>query len=401
MNMQTTDRQNILYLYDLPKKQISSVQLAKYLKEKADVDLTRQPQIRRDPNKPFYSAIISINNKEEFERATKALRYFYFDNDKDIPCRALPHDSELMGQNAQRLAEQNIFVRKIPKDIQAHQLEEYFEKYGPIKSLKISLNPDYSSRGYGFVCFQEKDGADKALTETRDKDEFQGVQFKPKDRREIRKAFNNIYVKNIPDNYNEEEVLKLFSQHGRIESIKVSSNDKGKFAFVCYCSEDKNDREYGPACAAKAVEALNGMEIADKKLYVKEALKKEYRQLERARETIKYKNSKKRCNLYVKGFPDTTTKEDLDKLFSQYGEIESLRLFPANDQKKPFCFVCFKTPDKANKVKQELSNTTYGDKCLKINHYEIKEIRELHQEKQKDYQDFLQHRQENQSSTLD
>ena len=111
--------------------------------------------------------------------------------------------------------------------------------------------------------------------------------------------------------------MKLFSLHGRVESLKFEVNDKGSYAFVCYNSEDKSDREYGPKCAEEAVNALHnadevlGIPLTEKKLYVKEALKKSDRAAERIRETIKYKNSKKRCNLYVKGFAEDITEEML------------------------------------------------------------------------------------------
>jgi len=44
-------------------------------------------------------------------------------------------------------------------------------------------------------------------------------------------------------------------------------------------------------------------------LYVKPALTKTERENEKLKEMIRYKNSKKRCNLYVKNFPPTTTTE--------------------------------------------------------------------------------------------
>jgi hypothetical protein len=42
---------------------------------------------------------------------------------------------------------------------------------------------------------------------------------------------------------------------------------------------------------------------------VKQALSKEERKIEKLKEMMRYKNSKKRCNLYVKNFPPTTTEE--------------------------------------------------------------------------------------------
>ena len=113
-------------------------------------------------------------------------------------------------------------------------------------------------------------------------------------------------------------------------------------------SKDSADREYGPRCAAKAVAEMDNKEIFGKVLYVKAALKKSEREKELQHETLKYKNSKKRCNLYVKNFLPETTEEDLRNLFSHYGEIESLKLFGQKDNKSPFAFVCFKTPDTAS-----------------------------------------------------
>jgi RNA recognition motif-containing protein len=77
------------------------------------------------------------------------MRYFEIDGK---PCRALPFDRSLLGSNKEKLFDQSVFV-KLPKDVLHKDLEKLFAECGQIKSLKVSLNPDYSSRGYGFVCF--------------------------------------------------------------------------------------------------------------------------------------------------------------------------------------------------------------------------------------------------------
>ena len=56
-----TDK-NLLYLYDLPKDTITSTKIATTIKDKTGLELNEPPQIRRDPNKPFYSAILKIND---------------------------------------------------------------------------------------------------------------------------------------------------------------------------------------------------------------------------------------------------------------------------------------------------------------------------------------------------
>ena len=115
-------------------------------------------------------------------------------------------------------------------------------------------------------------------------------------------------MKNFPPTWTEEELKTLFGQYGDIISLYVGKNDKGAFAFVCYGDKNNQDREKGPKAALRAVEELHGKNIEGQELYVKEALKKEERQMEKAKEMLRYKNSKKRCNLYVKNFPPNTTK---------------------------------------------------------------------------------------------
>lgn len=139
----------------------------------------------------------------------------------------------------------------------------------------------------------------------------------------------------------------------------MMKNDKGAFAFVCY--GDPNNREAGPQAAMRAVQELDGKQLEGKELYVREALKKSERLMEKTKEMLRYKNSKKRCNLYVKNFPPTTTKEQLEELFGKYGEIENIKLFPKEGEAL-YAFVCFKNPEKASQAKAELNQTTFNGK---------------------------------------
>lgn len=58
-------QQNVIYFYDLPKSEYTSVKLATIIKNLTGVDVP-QPQVRRDINKPFYSAVIRIDKEDEF-----------------------------------------------------------------------------------------------------------------------------------------------------------------------------------------------------------------------------------------------------------------------------------------------------------------------------------------------
>ena len=289
--------------------------------------------------------MVRIQDPEKYKRACEKMRYFEMEGKQ---CRGLPYDKELLGTNKLKLTDHNVFVRKIPKSVKAQDLEESFKKFGDVKSLKISLNPDYSSRAYGFVCFQTPESAQHALESNQTGDNVFGIlRYQPKDRRDMRKAFNNIYVKNFPATWAEEDLRNIFSEAGNIISVFVGKNEKGPFAFICYGNPTDANLEYGTKCAVKAIEEFNEKVIDGQPLYVKEALKKAEREMEKTKEMLRYKNSKKRCNLYVKNFPQGTTKEQLQELFSKYGEIENIKLFP-KDGEAIYAFVCFKNPEKAS-----------------------------------------------------
>jgi hypothetical protein len=58
------------------------------------------------------------------------------------------------------------------------------------------------------------------------------------------------------------------------------------------------------------VKEMHGKKIDDTLTwYAKPALSKQEREIEKKKDMMRYKNSKKRCNLYVKNFPATTTND--------------------------------------------------------------------------------------------
>lgn len=113
------------------------------------------------------------------------------------------------------------------------------------------------------------------------------------------------------------------------------------------------NKEYGPMCAQRAIDEMNEYEIVPggQRLFVKHALKKAERDIQKVRDTIRYKASKKRCNLYVKNLPQSFTKDDILDLFKSYGEIENIKHDDGSTNGNCFAFVCFKEPTDAAKAK--------------------------------------------------
>lgn len=91
------------------------------------------------------------------------MRYFEIEGDepgKKYQCRALPFDNQLLGSNKDKLTNNNIFYKAPTNEpITYDFLTSNFSQYGPIKSLKISINPDHSQKGFAYVCFDNQDDA--------------------------------------------------------------------------------------------------------------------------------------------------------------------------------------------------------------------------------------------------
>ena len=173
--------------------------------------------------------------------------------------------------------ENNIFVKKIPKEITPKEFDEYFRKFGNIVSAKLAEDEEGESMGYGFVLYDSEEGAKKAIAECHGK-EWNGkklfvAQFQ-KNRPKQAPKYNNIYVRNIPKNWSEDDIKKYFSQYGEIGSmiVRVPEADKlkkelpeekrkhileHKYAFVCFKSLD------GPA--KKAVAKVPYLKLEDEK----------------------------------------------------------------------------------------------------------------------------------------
>jgi polyadenylate-binding protein len=211
-------------------------------------------------------------------------------------------------------------------------------------------------------------------------------------------------VKNFNPDWSEENLKAIFSKYGDIKSLIVlKKKDKEgiekPFAFVCF--ERPGEPAYGPECANRAVEDLHDKELDGFKIYVQPALPADQRQAQVYKEQQRFKNSKKKCNLFVKGFPATYSSDDLKNLFSQFGDIESVKILPTTEgQVASRAFVCFKTPDSAAQARARLHQQTIDSKQLFVTNYELPEIRKKQQADAKDKADFMNLRKQN-SAPLD
>ena len=180
----------------------------------------------------------------------------------------------------------NIYVKNIEPEVTDEQFRELFEKYGDVTSASIARDPDTDkSRGFGFVNYVNHENAATAVDELHNKD-FRGqnlyvgrAQKKSEREEELRKQHEaarqekaskyqgvNLYVKNLSDDVDDEELRKIFSTVGNVTSAKVM-RDSGPDGNES--SDGEKDKENKKESEEKDVksdeEKKEGGENADEK----------------------------------------------------------------------------------------------------------------------------------------
>eukprot|EP00898_Chlorokybus_atmophyticus_P001406 jgi/Chlat1/2266/Chrsp17S08727 len=184
----------------------------------------------------------------------------------------------------------NVFVKNLDTEITEEQLSEQFSNIGPLLNVVIMRDTDGKSKGFGFVNFERTEDAAEAV------DKLNGEQLgakalycgraekKTERENKLRQQFEdakmerqqkyqgvNLYIKNLDDSVDDDQLRKEFMQYGTITSAKVMRNEKGVskgFAFVCFSSAEE---------ATKAVTEGNGRMLLGKPIYVALAQRREVR----------------------------------------------------------------------------------------------------------------------------
>jgi len=158
----------------------------------------------------------------------------------------------------------NVYVKDLDLSLTEAQLTSKFEEFGKTTSVAIMRNPDGTSKGFGFVCFEKHDDAQKAVEALHGavlsaKKIWCGpAQKKAEREQELKSKFRvlkleqmtkytgiNLYIKNLEDEITEERLKKEFSAFGTIKSARIMLDEKDNsrgFGFVCYTSPDEAQR---------------------------------------------------------------------------------------------------------------------------------------------------------------
>jgi len=357
-------------------------------------------------------AYVNFQQPADAERAIDTMN---FDEIKGKPIRIMwsQRDPAL-----RKSGHGNIFIKNLDKSIDNKQLYDTFSAFGNILSCKVCVNKPETefdqpeSKGYGFVHFETEEAAQKAIEKVngkllKEKKVYVG-RFKSRNERireygDRAKQFTNVFIKNMPVEWDESKIKEIAAEYGPTLSISVQDctemqDENGvqkKFGFVSF--ENHEDAE-------KCVVEMNGKEYGERKLYVSRAQKKAERQAELKNKFEKLKQERiqryQGVNLYVKNLDDSITDDILREHFSQFGTITSAKVQMMTDSElnqkqkeggdgkelvsrsKGFGFVCFSSPEEATKAVTEMNGRILVAKPLYVALAQRKEDRKAHLQQQ-------------------
>ncbi|CAB08762.1 Polyadenylate-binding protein, cytoplasmic and nuclear [Schizosaccharomyces pombe] len=322
-------------------------------------------------------AYVNFHNMEDGEKALDELNYTLI---KGRPCRIMWSQRD---PSLRKMGTGNVFIKNLDPAIDNKALHDTFSAFGKILSCKVAVDELGNAKGYGFVHFDSVESANAAIEHVNgmllnDKKVYVGHHVSRRERQSkveaLKANFTNVYIKNLDTEITEQEFSDLFGQFGEITSLSLvkDQNDKPRgFGFVNYANHE---------CAQKAVDELNDKEYKGKKLYVGRAQKKHEREeeLRKRYEQMKLEkmNKYQGVNLFIKNLQDEVDDERLKAEFSAFGTITSAKIMTDEQGKsKGFGFVCYTTPEEANKAVTEMNQRMLAGKPLYVALAQRKEVR--------------------------
>ncbi|KAJ8519001.1 hypothetical protein ONZ45_g3994 [Pleurotus djamor] len=216
-----------------------------------------------------------------------------------------------------------VFVSDLPDTATEEDITNLFKDCGSIREVKVTKLPD-SVALVATVEFSEKDSVPAALTKDKKRLHDQEIA--------VHLAWQStLYITNFPAQSNDASIRELFIQYGTI------------FDYT------------SPTAAQQALQ-LHGRELEPGlplNVYISNPERKKERSDQDANEK----------EVYVAGLSKFTTKEDLMKIFSTYGQVKDIRMATFDDgNSRGFAFV-------------EYHDEAHAQAALAANNYELKKRR--------------------------
>lgn len=238
----------------------------------------------------------------------------------------------------------SLYVGDLHPETDEAALFQLFQTIGHVAHIRVCR--DHTTRrslGYAYVNFSNEKDADRAIN-TYNFHEIKGracrIMWSQRDPSARKSGLGNIFVKNLPEGFENKNLYDVFSEFGNILSCKVAMDETGKSKGYGYVHFETGEE------AQKAIEKLNGGTLIVG-IFVKRQ--------DRAGQADW-------TNLYAKQFPESWDEEKLKAVFGEHGAIASVVINrDAEGKSKRFGFVNFTDHEGAQKALDALNNRVMPD----------------------------------------
>ncbi len=151
--------------------------------------------------------------------------------------QAMAHHSGFIPNNHPSVSphETNLFVAGLPPGTDDEKLGSYFTRFGKIVSARVLVDlVTHSLRNYGFVKFETRDAAERAIEEMNEYrvTPHQILHVTWATHREDAPECDTLYVRNLPDNVTRQDLTAFFSRWGEVRELSLPRC--APFRGVCF-----------------------------------------------------------------------------------------------------------------------------------------------------------------------